>query len=172
MTPLRLRWNVHLLFKLHLICKDKVIFGVVKSVMCTRAAWLSDFLRSICDNEHQFCVFQEYIRAVKVFSVITLRKQAGLIQTLGLDGFLLEVGVEVMLGGCFWHESEVTFGESEPPHALLQIKIQPRGGLKGSTDVQQRMGTEPKTTDSEPRECLSYVGSWHYILNNTERAQK
>ncbi len=46
-----------------------------------------------------------------------------------------------------------------PPHALLQIKIQPRGGLKGSTDVQQRMGTEPKTTDSEPRECLSYVGS-------------
>jgi len=41
---------------------------------------------------------------------------------------------------------KVTFGESE------QIRIQPCGGFKGSTEVQPRMGTESKSHDSDPCE--------------------
>jgi len=42
---------------------------------------------------------------------------------------------------------KVTFGESE------QIRIRPCGGLKGSTEVQQRMGTEPTSHDSISDPC-------------------
>lgn len=47
-------------------------------------------------------MFQEYIRAIKVifsdYSEKTTRTDPN---SVGLDGLLLEVGVEVMFGGCF-----------------------------------------------------------------------
>lgn len=81
--------------------------------------------------------------------MITPRKQAGLIQSpRGWRGCCWRWGLRLRSEVA----GEVTFGESEPPHALLQIRIQPCGGFKGFTEVQQRMGNEAKSTDSEPCE--------------------
>lgn len=122
-------------------------------------AWLSDFLRSICDNGNQFCVFQEYIRAVKViFSDCSEKTSWTDPNSERLERLLLEVGVEVMFRGCGWSY----VWREWAPHALLQIRIQPCGGFKGFTEVQQRIRTEAKSTDSEPCEWLSCVGSWQY----------
>jgi len=56
-------------------------------------ACVSDFLRSICNNGHQFGVFQEYIRAVKViFSDYSEKTSRTDPNSERLAGLLLEVG--------------------------------------------------------------------------------
>lgn len=80
-------------------------------------------------------MFQEYIRAVKViFSDYSEKTSWTDPNSRGWRGCCLRWGLRL---------GKVTFGESE------QIRIQPCGGFK---EVQQRMGTEPKSNDSEPCE--------------------